>query len=720
MPSPTITEFALVPDKSWDELGIEPHRIDPGLRMVAALIDRGDAQQLFRRTGMRMTPERVVEIPRVPLFVELESGERKEILASLAGIAREQGYPLEIPAAYLDERARLAAVTSVFTWLRRGEEKPGAAGVAFRQGIATLLGMKGVKSISLPNPLQPMLEDSLRDIGLPADRTVNGRLLTGEGVIVGVIDDGCALAHPNFLVPGTRQSRVLFLWDQGAAAPQGRWTSPGNFPGRELTKARIDEVLAGHVADGRIDEDAVYEELGYEVGIASHGTHVLDIAAGNGASLIGSAGVASKADIIFVQLPRDLVEQGGPVLESHVLDGVEYIFDRAAKAGKQAVVNISFGGYSGPHDGTSVVASSIDALLQFGAGRAVVVSAGNGFEADCHMQGTVPAPGARGHGQGQAPQAQLAWLLSPEDPTANQLEIWYGGAASLDVLLQPPGAGEPLPPVAVGERRTIVRVADNKEVGSIDNAPHPNGSHVIRIELNATEGESLAATSGAAQPAMPPSLEAPVPSGAWTITLANRGGAPCPFHAWIARDDLRTRSGRRRQQSRFPQGDADPWSTVADLACGHLSICVGAHNAATGEMCAYSACGPTRDGRAKPDLTAPAEGTAAGGGVLCASSRRSQPSRFNGTSAAAPHVAGLVALLMQDRQALGAPPLGAGEIRDKLMAGAAAELVSAPERKAGANRRQEADPRRPSGKRQSHRFAEVIGSGKANVPKSMA
>ena len=50
------------------------------------------------------------------------------------------------------------------------------------------------------------------------------------------------------------------------------------------------------------------------------------------------------------------------------------------------VVNISFGGYRGPHDGTSDWESGIDQLLTID-NRAVVVSAGNGFEAECHACG---------------------------------------------------------------------------------------------------------------------------------------------------------------------------------------------------------------------------------------------------------------------------------------------------------------------------------------------
>ena len=715
-------ELKLVDDTSWNELGIDTQRIDPGIRLVASLIDAGDATQLFRRTGMRLGADGAIKNPSLPLFLEIGPDHRAATLEELGKAKIEsQGFSLSFALAYrkeVERNPRLRVMAARLAWSQRPIARPTERGRGLRDAIASLLRQRGVTRLTLPSALQPTLEDSLGDMEMPPDRTPHGQKLTGKGVIVGVIDDGCALAHPNFLQPGTLQSRILFLWDQaGPKPPQNSqyWSDPGNFPGRELTRAKIDTALTAFAANGRVDEERLYEALGHDIELSAHGAHVLDIAAGNGASLMGFEGVANEADIIFVQLPRDLVEQGGAVLEDSILDGVHYVFERAA--GKQAVVNISFGGYCGPHDGSSRLASGIDAQLQATPGRAVVVSAGNGFEADCHAKGTLLA------GEFQ----ERVWLLRPEDPTSNQVEIWYEGAAQLELLLKPPGRAALHPAVGLNQWKVIKRTSDDQVIGWIAHehvAGAGAGSNVIRINLGCTSGEDGSppkfagpgnSQQGVSAPPPSPPLTAPVASGAWTLRLRNSGKRTANFHAWIERDDMRRRRGRRGQQSRFRETDADAMSSVADLGTGGLVICVGAHNTATSEMCRYSACGPTRDGRPKPDLTAPAEEIATGG-VLCASARRGRPARMGGTSAAAPHVAGLVALIMQVTDGA---RLTADQILRRLTDGAGNAQGKAPPPVRGLhhNTHQEVDAHR-NGRRQSDHFPAVIGGGKTNVPES--
>src|SRR5829696_8969624 len=117
---------------------------------------------------------------------------------------------------------------------------------------------------------------------------------TGRGVIVAVLDWGFDFAHPNFR-RRDGSTRALALWDQSAPGPGPQ---PYGY-GRVYTREEIDRALR---------HDEPYRALGYHpakgdpTGSGAHGTHVLDIAAGNGRAEGSPAGIAPEADLLFVHL----------------------------------------------------------------------------------------------------------------------------------------------------------------------------------------------------------------------------------------------------------------------------------------------------------------------------------------------------------------------------------------------------------------------------------
>jgi subtilisin family serine protease len=661
---------------------------DAALRLVAWLIVNKDFRQLEQRTGIpEPRPEtgkrgnfrlglgrRFMALLRrfrdglfgarqaeakhfLPVLLQLDAARGKPELFSKRVIDR-----YGIPLAYQAELERNRQLTHITGHVPLGPEIFEGSAERLVSAVSELRSF-GVGRVCLGVPGQPSRERDLLDIGLPHNRDYKTKVLTGDGVIVGIIDDGCALAHRDFLkktLPGALvESRILCLWDQGgtaATSPPG-WQALTDFPyGRELKRTQIETTLNANRHGDLVCEDAVYQQLGYPIGeVETHGTHVMDIAAGTGQSVMGIEGVAPGADIIFVQLPLPAIEEGATALWRHIKDGAAYIFARAEAAGKPAVVNISYGGYDGPHDGSSPLEKALDELLAQ-PNRAVVIAAGNGFEADCHATRNVPKNGTR----------SLRWIVKPEDPTANDLEIWYDATSTLAVRLRPPrGAVNPAGWVQLGQARTPIK-RGGKDIGYIEHLQSDtgNGGNRILISLNATDQEATTATT------------APAPAGLWQVDLKHVSGPNAAVvHAWIWRDDAGRSRNARLRQSRFHPDDAHPAHTIAGWATGNRTISVGAYNLATNEICRYSAAGPTRPtggnpGRAKPEIYAPAEEDVRGYGVLSASALSANPDRMNGTSAAAPLVTGLIALMFEYARKHSTPPvsLTADQIRNALAA----------------------------------------------------
>lgn len=182
----------------------------------------------------------------------------------------------------------------------------------------------------------------------------------GDGVIMGVIDDGIDFLHADFRNDDS-STRIRFLWDQRVAAVNS--PQPYNY-GREWTASEIDAGLSTHV------------EPANKFG---HGTTVSGIAAGNGKATGRFVGMAPNTDIIVVS-----INSNGDFI-STVTDGVDYIFKKADALGKPCVINISQGTYWGSRDGKDLASQMVDLLLEERGGRVVVAAAGNAGDVKFHL-----------------------------------------------------------------------------------------------------------------------------------------------------------------------------------------------------------------------------------------------------------------------------------------------------------------------------------------------
>src|SRR5688572_8315795 len=244
---------------------------------------------------------------------------------------------------------------------------------------------------------------------------------TGRGCIVAALDFGLDFAHPNFLErDGT--TRVLAFWHQGLGYDS---TRPNKFGyGRVFTRDEINAAL-------RTPDP--YQSLGThparsDSGLGTHGTHTLDIAAGNGRARGSKPSAAPDADIIFVHLSTPSLGDAGDLGDSvRLLEALDFV--NLSADGRPWVANLSVGRTAGSHDGTSLVEQGMHELLRLGASRAIVQSAGNYRSAHLAVDGWLRDGGHR----------DLEWYIDPADTTGNEIDAWYSGKDRFAVAVRAPG-----------------------------------------------------------------------------------------------------------------------------------------------------------------------------------------------------------------------------------------------------------------------------------------
>jgi subtilisin family serine protease len=424
--------------------------------------------------------------------------------------------------------------------------------------------------------------------------------LRGAGVIVGIIDSGIDWRHETFRNP-TLQTRILRIWDQ-SLVPQAGEASPAPFGyGVEYDSTRINTALTSpnplnvvrHMDDNQ-----------------GHGTHVAGIAAGDG-SPAGNGrpastfiGVAPEAEMIVVA-NRVTTEALGD--SATTLDAVQYIFNVAQAFGRPCVINLSQGDNIGPHDGTSLLERGIDNLLGAG-GRSMVKSAGNAANAGVHASGTVAAGGS----------TVVNVLFPAADTTTDTLDFWYAGADRISVRITPPG-GVASAAVAPGTTTTLNLPNGNRVfVDSV--VGHPNNGD-NRIFLQFQRGTAAA-----------------VQAGTWRVTLVGDTVVNGVWHGWVERGDT---------VPQFVAPHRNDAVTISIPGTSREVITAGSYitrGAGVGNLSTFSSRGPTRDARLAPTLSAPGQSITS---ALVGASGNNQWTGMSGTSMAAPHLAGVIALMLQ-------------------------------------------------------------------------
>ena len=261
---------------------------------------------------------------------------------------------------------------------------------------------------------------------LPVQAGANG--LTGEGILVGVVDSGVDYFHPDFRNEDG-SSRILRLWDQSLDGKPPR----GYVTGTEYTKEEIDKALALGETEGR--------RLVPSRDSSGHGTAVLGIAAGNGRASGGvNRGVAYKSDLLVVKMGN--ARENSFPRTTELMEGIDYLIRQTVKMRRPIAINISFGNNYGSHQGDSLLETYLSNAAN--VGRSVIcVGSGNNGNDRIHTAGQLR--------QGQTETVEMS--IGTYEITLN-LQLWKAYADEIEISIETP-SGERLPTLSekIGTQR---------------------------------------------------------------------------------------------------------------------------------------------------------------------------------------------------------------------------------------------------------------------------
>jgi subtilisin family serine protease len=359
------------------------------------------------------------------------------------------------PAFRIGGSSRLAALIEVPAGVdaRAAGLEPVAPGLATLDAAPSELLALGrahpAWTITWSPPRHPLLDQAAKWIEAPAFRNDTGD--TGKGAIVGIVDTGVDPSHPDLRTADGR-TRIAWFLDL-SREPAGLHpdleseygcTGKQGYTCAVYDAADLDQMIAANIA-GELPIDS-----------EGHGTDVASLAAGNGLSNTPPryVGIAPDATIVAVRATRSNADT---ILDSDILLGTRFVFDRAEAMKLPAVVNLSLGSDFGPHDGTSALERGLAAFVGPNEpGRAIVVAAGN--SAAVYLpDAQSPYPGPWGtHTEVHVPydsSVRVPVLTPPsssDSTDSGTIYIWVGERAgdALDVGIDDEDGGwvDPLSP----------------------------------------------------------------------------------------------------------------------------------------------------------------------------------------------------------------------------------------------------------------------------------
>lgn len=419
--------------------------------------------------------------------------------------------------------------------------------------------------------------------------------LTGKGTFIGIIDSGIDYAHPDFRNEDG-STRIFALWDQ---------TIEGNPPmgysiGTIYTKEQINQALQQSNQAEQLDVVPSIDRSG-------HGTHVAGIAGGNGIASNGRIrGVAPEAEFIIVKItnpiPSNLLEV------SNLEYAIEFCVDMANEQERPIAVNISYGNNYGAHNGGSLLDNRIDSLERVGKS---VICCGMGNEGSTarHFEDSFVSRTNATISHNISLKHVVEWNIAPGENSIS-IQLWKNYVDEFVVTLYGPDNR------SLGTMPSFTRLQNNsyRDTAVYLYSGLPTPIQIQQLLLVVLEGNPF------------------VETGIWRLEVEPKRVVDGTYHVWLP-----VAEGTNSNTGFLSPVES---TTLTIPATANRVISVGAYDAETRRLAAFSGRGYTADGRVKPDVVAPGvniNSCSPGGGYAVRS----------GTSMATPFVTGTASLMME-------------------------------------------------------------------------
>ena len=460
-----------------------------------------------------------------------------------------------------------------------------------------LTNLESVPYSYIPKLFGLMDSSNLEVVGVKQIQNPNNLGLTGENVIIGFIDTGIDYTNPLF-IDENGDTRIGMIWDQTLTGLENSDELPTPFYGTTFSQSQINEALRQEIP---FESVPTRDENG-------HGTFMAGVAAGGTNRENDFSGIATKAELAVVKLKEakpylrsyfGVPESVPAYQETDIIYAVDYLMKYAATKNLPLSLFIGVGSSNGGHLGLTFIERYLSYILD-NAGIMASVPAGNEGNQRLHYAGNME----------ENAEYQRVEVNVDEGQEVLTIELWGNAPTTFALgLVSPQGDRIDRIPPRFGQEESLWLPVSRSTV------------YVAYQLIETYSGDELIFIR----------ITNPTP-GIWNFLVYADEGKQRTFDMWMPLRQF------LRPDTYFLRGE--PNNTIVIPGNSNIAMTMTAYNHLNGSIYAEASRGYNARNQVKPDLAAP-------GVNITGPGLRGNFVRMSGTSVAAAHSAGMMALFLQ-------------------------------------------------------------------------